>query len=453
MRIEINAGGLGGISVSQHLSELNSLLTKSENVIDSFNNVKTATCHMNGGVGNLQTALDYIQNRIASETDKYNNLKLTFEKTQDFIDTAVAVDNRVSQLVTKNQVEFYMVNAWADPHMSFRIDILFHEAEYWLDRGLDWLIENIAKAPKSPAGMLAFLTMAGIKEVSNIGSGETTLPNGVTMGYSGPKNEYEDGTYSGSVLSSFIESNKNIGGLDVKDRVEGEILGYSAETSYGFKSDDDQIMAYAGAKGEGHLAKVKHTTTVGEYYKGSEEVSVGNIEGEGYVGFTFIEDGKIRPHVGGKAEVQVSAVKGQIERQLGTDDYNLHTNAEGSLLGASAELEAQIGVIKYKDPKTHKEVVGYGAKAEAGAEAYLAEGRVEGGITIAGIKINVGLEGKAGGAGAKAGGAIMTDKVSGEIDLGLGLGAGLDFDIDFSGFKNPFENVKAEDFMFWKNWF
>lgn len=84
---------------------------------------------------------------------------------------------------------------------------------------------------------------------------------------------------------------------------------------------------------------------------------------------------------------------------------------------------------------TGKEVTGWGGVVEAGAEAYLAEGKVSGGIKLFGIDIDVGVSGKAGGAGVKAGAAATTGGFTASVGAGLGLGAGLDISIDWSDFK------------------
>ena len=107
-------------------------------------------------------------------------------------------------------------------------------------------------------------------------------------------------------------------------------------------------------------------------------------------------------------------------------------NAEGTVLGAEAELSGGAGMITYKDETTGKTRTELG---KAGAEAYLAEGSISGGFTIFGIEVDVGASGKAGGAGVEAGGRVTTGGISGEIGAGLGLGLGLELSIDWSDFS------------------
>ena len=147
-----------------------------------------------------------------------------------------------------------------------------------------------------------------------------------------------------------------------------------------------------------------------------------------------MKDGKIAPRVSGKVEAAAVGAKGSAEGGVGTENNNVHVGAEGKagVAKASAEVGAGTIYVKNNDGTESKQ---YGVKAEAGAEAYLAEGKVSGGLTILGVKLNVGAGGKLGGAGAKAGGSVTNGGVSGSASLGLGVGLQLDFSIDWSGFK------------------
>lgn len=114
---------------------------------------------------------------------------------------------------------------------------------------------------------------------------------------------------------------------------------------------------------------------------------------------------------------------------------NVHIKGEGKLGSAKASAKAGVGRINVEDEKTGKIKTVTGVKAEAKAEAYAAEGRASGGITIFGIDIDVGVTGKAGGIGGSAGLQATTGGVSGSISAGLGFGLGVDISIDWSGFK------------------
>lgn len=76
-----------------------------------------------------------------------------------------------------------------------------------------------------------------------------------------------------------------------------------------------------------------------------------------------------------------------------------------------------------------------GVKGKVGAEAYVVQGKVSGGITIFGVKIDVGIGGKAGGAGISAEGRFTNGSAKGKIGAGLGVGGELEIGIDWSNFS------------------
>ena len=242
----------------------------------------------------------------------------------------------------------------------------------------------------------------------------------------------------------------NVFGMDVVDHYYGDLLGASAgyDTDFGWKlaMDDNRNFDWKNSElkmgingnAEAHVA-VGEVSTTSDYLgalAGGKFLTAG---AEGEAGVSFIDNGKFAPSVYAGVSGKAAVAEGEVEGRLGTEDNNVHLSGEGTVLGAEAKAEAGAGKITVKDKNSGKEVEGYGVKAEVGAEAYLAEGRVEGGFSLFGVEINMGLEGKAGGVGANAGGYAMSSGVSGELDLGLGLGVGVDFSIDWSGFKWPWE--------------
>lgn len=138
------------------------------------------------------------------------------------------------------------------------------------------------------------------------------------------------------------------------------------------------------------------------------------------------------PSVYAKAEAKANAAEGSLEGQFGTDEYNTHVKAEGSVLGAEAEAKFEAGKIVDEDGNER-----VGVAASVGAETYVAEGSVSGGFSIFGIKIDATIEGKLGGAGAKGGAEVTNSSAEGEIGFGFGLGAGFKIKVDWSGFKWP----------------
>ena len=110
----------------------------------------------------------------------------------------------------------------------------------------------------------------------------------------------------------------------------------------------------------------------------------------------------------------------------------------------NAEGTAQIGMIEYTDSNGNKNT-GLGGEVSVGAEAYVAKGRVSGGIKVFGVQIDLGVTGKALDVGGTAGVKYIPGKFKGKIGAGLGLGAELDISIDWSKAAFP-------DLSFLKFW-
>jgi hypothetical protein len=223
---------------------------------------------------------------------------------------------------------------------------------------------------------------------------------------------------------------------DIGGSLEGDVLDGSVKGKLVTKWDTEKKDAKlaASVEAEGHLAKGTAKGNVGNA-SGKVSATIGSVGATGTIGATLFKDGKLSPAIDGKLKAEAAAVKGSAEGQIGNDENNVHVKGSGKLLGAEAEASGSAGVITYTDKTTGQTKTEYGAKGKVGAEAYVAEGKISGGFTLFGIKVDAGVSGKAGGAGISAEGRVTTGGVSGEIGAGLGLGAGLEISIDWSGFK------------------
>ena len=114
-------------------------------------------------------------------------------------------------------------------------------------------------------------------------------------------------------------------------------------------------------------------------------------------------------------------------------DFNRHISGKGSVLGGEAGVEAGIGNLGSGENGKTK----YGARAEAGAEAYAAKGEVKSGLTIFGVDIDCTLGGKAGAIGAKAGGEVSQQGFSVNAGGSVILGVEVKIDVDWSDFELP----------------
>lgn len=239
-----------------------------------------------------------------------------------------------------------------------------------------------------------------------------------------------DGGQSGSGGGSF--------GEDEQDDVYAVAKGgksHTTENGVTFSANGYAVggTAEAGVNGLAFEAEAKGSILhgeagiEGEYGKLAGEASVLGGGGSFMIGFSgldhSIEDGEAGGTIAGiSAEAEAYAAQGEVEGRLGTEKNNLHVGADGTLCGAEAEAKAG---LMYDE-------TGYGIGAEAGAEAYVAKGEVKGGFEIAGIKITGSLGGKALSAGAHAGGKITMGSIGFDLGASLGIGADVGLELDWS---------------------
>lgn len=228
-------------------------------------------------------------------------------------------------------------------------------------------------------------------------------------------------------------------GTKTEAELSGELGGaswdhkFTSGVKYKDKKLDSVSLFDASISGEAHVAKGKISGSVGAT-SASLGGTVGQVKAEGSVGATLFKNGKLAPQLSIKGSLEGAAATGEAKAQVGSDNTNVHASAEGSLLSGKAKGELGIGKVTYKEDDGTV-LTGYGVSAEAKAEAYVAQGKVKGGFTIFGIKVDIGLSGKAGGAGASIGAHAVKGSVGGNIGIGVGVGAELEFKIDWTGFK------------------
>lgn len=246
-------------------------------------------------------------------------------------------------------------------------------------------------------------------------------------------NDGSDGKISWSFLGGESSSHTEVGGVDVGYDSKYHVghLQAKGTTSASWDTKDGDVGLAAKGKISFSAADGKISGNIGDV-KGTMEGSVGNAGAEGSVGISLFSGGQLAPAVYGSAKAEANVAEGKVSGQFGTDEYNAHISADGTLLGAEAEAKLQAGKIVEEDG-----TVKYGVEGKVGAEAYVAEGSISGGFTLFGIKFDASVEGKAGGAGAKAGGEISTGTAEGELGLGLGLGLGVKVKMDWTNFKWP----------------
>lgn len=274
-----------------------------------------------------------------------------------------------------------------------------------------------------------------------------TINKVITNGY----NDGSDKGLSWSVLGGKKEWHENFYGTDVKWNGEYHVGHFKTTGSMSGTWDLKNGLKSSDAKG-GATGKISFSVVDGkvnrtaENFKETLEASVGNASVEGAVGFSLFSKGLFTPSVYGKVKGKISVAEGSYSGQLGNDDYNVHVKASGTLWGAEAEAGFQAGWILDENESESGAEAGSTARkvtrkwrisGKVGAEAYAAQGSISGGFTLFGVKFNASIEGKVGGAGAKAGGKVEDSAVEGELGAGLGLGLGLKIKVDWTDFKWP----------------
>ena len=164
MRIEISAGGIGSVSVMNFQSDMQTYMANAESVLSSFKTIQNSTCNLNGGIGNLQSALDELELRVASESAKIESAQRIQRKAEDFIQLAQRVDKQVAAAVNKNKDEMYRVAAWMRPSAAVDETPWYEDAWNWicgkgeqiadgLQKAWDWTKDT---AKKAWDGLVAF---------------------------------------------------------------------------------------------------------------------------------------------------------------------------------------------------------------------------------------------------------------------------------------------------------
>lgn len=273
---------------------------------------------------------------------------------------------------------------------------------------------------------------AGVVFLSGLQNGGVPQRGG--FGY----NDSKDGKFSWSVVGGKDGWHSDYNGVDIGNDWEYHVVHLKAEGKKRGSWDIEKGNVGAEAVGTAGFSVIdgKLSGNIG-LLKGEVEGSVGNIGVEGGIGATLFSGGQFAPAIYGKVKGEANVAKGEASSEFGTDEFNTHVGVGGTLLGAEAEAKVQVGRVVGKDG-----TVRTGIQGKAGAEAYIAEGSVKGGFTLWGIKIDGVLEGKAGGAGVKAGGEISTGGVEGEIGLGVLVGGGVKVKVDWTNFKPPWKKLK-----------
>ena len=132
MKIQISAGGIGGVAVMDFQSQLRGYIGDTESVISGFKAITSGICNLSGGVGSLQDALDQIDQRVSQEEAIRDQSDAVERKTNEFLELARQVDGRVAANVNQNKEELYRCYPQLQP-------VTETEEESWGEKALNWL--------------------------------------------------------------------------------------------------------------------------------------------------------------------------------------------------------------------------------------------------------------------------------------------------------------------------
>lgn len=112
MRLEIKSG----LVFTNNGSLLFKALERRKNVVKTFKAVRSGIYNMDGGVGNLQSAVNDLSSRITKvETVQEEKIKTAGERLGMFLKNAGNTDRKVARMIAVNQGEFFKANPWAVP--------------------------------------------------------------------------------------------------------------------------------------------------------------------------------------------------------------------------------------------------------------------------------------------------------------------------------------------------
>lgn len=126
-----NSNAANSLSVLNE--NLSAMISQSETTLSSLQTIKQFSYSMNGGVGSLQNAVDFVSNRMEQEETTKNNLIAVRTKLEEFLTTVQTIDAEVSEKVTQNEEEFYRVTGWKKPAGVIDLDKWFENARKWLN--------------------------------------------------------------------------------------------------------------------------------------------------------------------------------------------------------------------------------------------------------------------------------------------------------------------------------
>jgi len=219
MRIELNAGGLGGlVAIAEFGFSVEALDDDIDAMISSFQAVKNAVYNLEGGIGNLDEAVDSLQKRIYTEENKKHNLSDLSVRFNDFLDLAVSIDRDAAQHVRQNRDEFYRLNEHLRPVIYIEDDgwhpfrdlgeALYDLGEFIVETIVEYGDEILTVVIAVGAIAIGIIIIVGTGGAAAVVLGCAFIGCGLGAGIAGYKSYHDDGdvelfeVFKGTILGA-----------------------------------------------------------------------------------------------------------------------------------------------------------------------------------------------------------------------------------------------------------
>lgn len=204
MRIELNAGGLRGlVAIAEFGLSVEALDDDIDAMISSFQAVKNVVYNLEGGIGNLDGAVDSLQRRIYTEENKKHNLSDLSVRFNDFLDLAVSIDRDAAQHVRQNRDEFYRLNEHLRPVIYIEDDgwhpfrdigeALYDLGEFIVETIVEYGDEILTVVIAVGAIAIGIIIIVGTGGAAAVVLGCAFIGCGLGAGIAGYKSYHDDG--------------------------------------------------------------------------------------------------------------------------------------------------------------------------------------------------------------------------------------------------------------------
>lgn len=255
------------------------------------------------------------------------------------------------------------------------------------------------------------------------------------------KSEYHP-KFKGGIVKNLLLDEENVS-TDIMEKKQDLELFENGEVIKG-KEKEYKGISELGVKGKknllkgdvnGKLAKGSYKYRKGGFTFGAN-LALGEVKASGNLGGSLgydAEDG-FQKEGGVNVTAGATAAKGRVKIGYQGEYAGIEGKIVGKALTATATGTAGYGKFLFKgDDGKVEEAEGFGVMASA--QAALAEGTAEGGISFFGIKIKVGFTAQIGGVGGTIGAYGTNGKIGCSLGALLGAGFKLNLSLDWTGFR------------------